>query len=297
MIKKPNGSLRLVIDYRALNRLIKRHQYPMPRVDKYMEALKGNQYFGISDPEERKKTVSVTPDGKFQYKRLPISLAERPRYFQQLITTVTKGLQFQQCLCYFDDIPVMSVTFKDFLINLKLVIQRLVNVGLKAKTEKVLLGVCELKFLGFIVSGSRVKSDTNKIKLLQDLPKMSCGKCHKCNLIKHIQRKLVIPNIKPIPAKPMEVVELDIQGPYIKSENGNRYLVVITDHLTRFKFAKAISLQSAKIIIKVLKRILNENGFKQIVDRPFYHMNFNNKWKIGLLNIRQVHLIIHRPKV
>lgn len=99
-----------------------------------------------------------------------MGLAESPRYFQQLITTVTKGLQFQQCLCYFDDIPVMGVTFKDFLNNLKLVLQRLVNVGLKAKTEKVLLGVCELKFLSFIVSGSRVKSDPNKIKLLQDLP-------------------------------------------------------------------------------------------------------------------------------
>ena len=95
----------------------------------------------------------------------------------------------------------------------------------------------------------------------------------------------------------MEVVELDIQGPYIKSENGNRYLIVITDYLTRFKFAKAISQQTAKIIIKVLKRIFNENGFKQIVDRPFYHMNSNNKWKTGLLNTRQVHLIIHRAKV
>ena len=68
MIKKPNGSLRLVIDYRALNRLIKRHQYPMPRVDEYIEALKGNHYFGIIDlaqgyhqfeldPEERKDCI------------------------------------------------------------------------------------------------------------------------------------------------------------------------------------------------------------------------------------------------
>ena len=62
---------------------------------------------------------------------------------------------------------------------------------------------------------SKLTLNTGSLNYLKNL----CEKCHKCNLIKHIKRKLIIPNIKPIPARQMEVVELDIQGSYIKSKN------------------------------------------------------------------------------
>ena len=68
----------------------------MPRVDDYLEAMNGHKYFALLDlaqgyyqielaPEERVKTVFVTPDGKYQYRRLSMGLAESPSYFQKLI--------------------------------------------------------------------------------------------------------------------------------------------------------------------------------------------------------------------
>ena len=82
---------------------------------------------------------------------------------------------------------------------------------------------------GTIKTYLKINSKYWEPQLFKDIKNL-CEKCHKCNLIKHIKRKLIIPNIKPIPARQMEVVELDIQGPYIKSENGNRYLVVSYDY-------------------------------------------------------------------
>ena len=45
LVPRANGKDRLVIDYRSLNRLIRRKQYPMPRVDDYLEAMNGHKYF------------------------------------------------------------------------------------------------------------------------------------------------------------------------------------------------------------------------------------------------------------
>jgi len=49
LVPRSNGKNRLVVDYRALNRLIKRKQYPMPKVDDYLEAMRGQQYFALID--------------------------------------------------------------------------------------------------------------------------------------------------------------------------------------------------------------------------------------------------------
>ena len=59
---------------------------------------------------------------------------------------------------------------------------------------------------GTIKTYLKINSKYWKPQLFKDIKNL-CEKCHKCNLIKHIQRKLIIPNIKPFPAKPMEVVE------------------------------------------------------------------------------------------
>lgn len=78
LVPKPDGSFRLVVDYRELNRRIKRKQYPMPRTDDYLSALKNKRFFATLDllhgyyqielpPEERLKTVFLTPNKKYVY--------------------------------------------------------------------------------------------------------------------------------------------------------------------------------------------------------------------------------------
>uniref|UniRef100_A0A158P521 Reverse transcriptase domain-containing protein n=1 Tax=Tetranychus urticae TaxID=32264 RepID=A0A158P521_TETUR len=119
LVPKPDGSFRMVIDYRKLNRITKVPRYPMPRIDDCLEVVRGGKYFNIFDlaqgyhqielpPGEREKTVFVTPDGKYHYKRMPMGLASAPFIFQRLMNKVLEGLIYQKCIGYFDDIPVVG---------------------------------------------------------------------------------------------------------------------------------------------------------------------------------------------
>ena len=75
----------------------------------------------------------------------------------------------------------------------------------------------------------------------------------------------VIPGLKPISRNPMDKLELNFQGPYKKSLNGYTYIIVATDYLTRYVFAKPLSNSKATAIIKFLKRIFLEHGIPLLI--------------------------------
>ena len=96
LIPKKNGDHRFVVDYTKLNKLIQKSEYPMPVIDDFLNVLKGNEYFTVVDltigyyqlelaPEVRAKTVFVTEDGKYEFKRLPKGLNDAPYVFQCLM--------------------------------------------------------------------------------------------------------------------------------------------------------------------------------------------------------------------
>ena len=66
--------------------------------------------------------------------------------------------------------------------------------------------------------------------------------CHPCNINKDKAFTFSLPGIKPVAEHPMQIFELDVQGPF-NAKPGPKYLLVATDSLSRFKFAKAVSSQ------------------------------------------------------
>lgn len=181
LIDKPDGSYRLLNDLRAVNRLTNIVYHPMPRVDDCLEAIRGAKFFNMFDlyqgyfqieipPEERWKTVFVTPDEKFHYKRLPMGLACAPFEFQRLMNTVLKGLNYSECLGYFDDIPVIGKSWEELLKNTSLVLERLQDWNLKIKTDKCSFGTTELVLLGHLVNGEGIRPDPDKVAALKRLP-------------------------------------------------------------------------------------------------------------------------------
>uniref|UniRef100_T1KG82 RNA-directed DNA polymerase n=1 Tax=Tetranychus urticae TaxID=32264 RepID=T1KG82_TETUR len=181
LIGKPDGSFRLLNDLRAVNRLTKVIYHPMPRIDDCLEAIRGAKYFNMFDlyqgyfqieipPSERSKTAFVTPDGKYQYKRLPMGLACAPFEFQRLMNTVLNGLNYTECLGYFDDIPVIGKSWEELLTNTSLVLDRLRDWNLKIKTDKCSFGVTELVLLGHLVNGDGIRPDPGKVTALKRLP-------------------------------------------------------------------------------------------------------------------------------
>ena len=147
LVKKKDGSYRLVVDYRGLNKQIEKTSWPLPRINDVIDSLDGNcyisnidltsEYFQMALHEESQNvTVFVTPMGLYEWKRLPIGLASAPGAFQNLMELIMAGLSYEVALVYLDDIIIFGRSFEEHLNCLDLVLGRLKDAGLKIKGSK-----------------------------------------------------------------------------------------------------------------------------------------------------------------
>ena len=96
LVNKKNGEKRICIDYRTLNKITKKIQYPLPLIHDNFDRLQNKKYFTALDmkcgyylipvsKEFRHLTAFVTPEGQFQFLRMPFCICNGPTVFQQLI--------------------------------------------------------------------------------------------------------------------------------------------------------------------------------------------------------------------
>ncbi|KAJ9517102.1 hypothetical protein QJQ45_002613 [Haematococcus lacustris] len=163
-VQKKDGTLRMCIDYRALNKLTVRDRYPLPRIDELFDKLAGKKVFSSLDlqagyhqiritEEDVPKTAFLTPVGQFQFKVLCFGLTNAPATFQRVMNTVFKPLINKSVLVYIDDILVMSNTPEEHLVHLREVLQLMREHKLYAKMSKCEFNQPKLVFLGHIVGG------------------------------------------------------------------------------------------------------------------------------------------------
>ena len=101
---------------------------------------------------------------------LPFGLTNAPATFERLMETVLRGLQWYECLLFFDDILVFRLAFEITLARLEHVFQRLMDAGLKLKPKKCVLFQKEVEFLGHIVGADGVKTQPDKIECVRNWP-------------------------------------------------------------------------------------------------------------------------------
>lgn len=178
VVHKKSGDLRLCVDYRRLNRKIKRDVFPLPRIEESLESLGGAKYFSTLDlvsayhqvevvPGDRAKTAFTTPLGLFEFVRMPFGLSNSPSTFQRLMSQVFRDDIFNILLVYLDDIIVFSSTMEEHISRLEQAFTKLRQHGLKLKAEKCLLFCQEVKFLGHVVSAKGVGTDPEKIAAVE----------------------------------------------------------------------------------------------------------------------------------
>ena len=147
IVKKKDGSNRVVIDYRRLNSLIKKDSYPLPCVDDTNDKLRGAKYFSAMDlisgywqinlpAEEQEKCAIIAQSGLYQPNRMPQGLTNTLVTFQQCMDSIMSDLKLSCVLVYLDDINVFSKTFNDHMSHLRAVFTRLHKAGLKLKPSK-----------------------------------------------------------------------------------------------------------------------------------------------------------------
>ena len=186
LVPKPDGSIRICIDYRKLNAVTKVWSYPIPHVDTLLSKLGGatclstldlkSGYHQIKMAEEsRNKTAFICDDGLFEYLKMPFGLCCAPAQFQQLMEKVLEGMD-DYVGCYLDDIVIFSKTPQEHVQHLQKVFDRLRKYSLKMRKSKCNFFCDTIKYLGFIVDKDGFRPDPAKVEALRNLPTPSTVK-------------------------------------------------------------------------------------------------------------------------
>lgn len=181
LVTKKDGSIRFCIDYRRLNAVTIKDAYPLPRMDDSLDALSGSKWFSTLDlasgywqaeisESDRPKTAFSCHKGLFQFKVLPFGLSNAPAVFERLMELVLRGLNWEKCLCYLDDVIIFGKTFQEALENLKTVFQRFRQANLRLKPSKCTLFQTKVSFLGHIVSEAGISCDLRKTDSVKTWP-------------------------------------------------------------------------------------------------------------------------------
>ncbi len=179
-VKKADGSLRMCLDYRALNKITVKRQYPMPHIQELFDRLQGARVFSSLDlqqgyhqiqipKEDVPKTAFMTPFGQYAYKVLCFGLTNAPSTFQEAMNRVFAGCE-DFVLVYLDDIMVFSKTPEEHVQHLRKVLSLLRQNKFQAKLPKCDFNKAELKFLGHIVGREGIKVDPRKVQAVKEWP-------------------------------------------------------------------------------------------------------------------------------
>ncbi|KAI5323243.1 hypothetical protein L3X38_032315 [Prunus dulcis] len=165
--KKREGTLRLCIDYRALNKVTIKNKYPIPLIADLFDQLGGAKYFTKLDlrsgyyqvriaPGDESKTACVTRYGSYEFLVMPFGLTNAPATFCTLMNKVFHPFLDKFVVVYIDDIVVYSNSLEEHLEHLQKVFQVLRENQLYVKREKCSFVQEEVEFLGHKIRGGQL---------------------------------------------------------------------------------------------------------------------------------------------
>ena len=178
-VKKKDGSLRLCIDYRQLNKVTIRNQYPLPRIDDLFDQLQGAKLFSKIDlrsgyhqlkvrREDVPKTAFKTRYGHYEFLVMPFGLTNAPAAFMDLMNRVFGPYLDKFVIVFIDDILVYSSSKEEHAEHLRIVLQTLREHQLYAKFSKCQFWLDRVAFLGHVVSAEGISVDPQKIEAVVD---------------------------------------------------------------------------------------------------------------------------------
>jgi hypothetical protein len=179
LVKKPDGSWRFCIDYRALNQVTVKNGHALPRIDDLLDKIQGAKYFSSMDllqgfyqlplkESDRPKTAFKTTFGHYQFRVVSMGLSNSPSVFQRVMNQIFQKYLNKFVLIYLDDILIFSKTPQEHLQHIRQVLHIIRKNNLSLKAKKCHFFQSEVKFLGHVISKDGIKPDPEKVQAVQD---------------------------------------------------------------------------------------------------------------------------------
>ena len=178
LVRKPNGSLRICLDPKDLNKSIRREHYQLPTFDEISYKLRDAKYFStldamsgfwqiLLDKNSSDLCTFATPYGRYKFLRLPYGLNCAPEVFHRKFKEVfdIEGVEI-----YIDDILIYGKTVEEHDKRLLKVLEIARKNNIKFNKSKTKLRVNEITYMGHNISANGIKPDNNKIKAIVDMP-------------------------------------------------------------------------------------------------------------------------------
>ncbi|GKE26040.1 putative reverse transcriptase domain-containing protein [Tanacetum coccineum] len=178
-VKKKDGSFRMCIDYRELNKLTVKNHYPLPRIDDLLDQLQGSSVYskinlrsGYHQLRIKEKDIPIITFriwyGHFEFQVMPFGLTNAPVVFIDLMNRVCKPYLDKFIIVFIDDILVYFKDEEEHGKHLKIILELIKRERLYAKFSKCDFWLDSVKFLGHVIDRSGVHVDPAKIEAIKN---------------------------------------------------------------------------------------------------------------------------------
>ncbi|GKD85916.1 putative reverse transcriptase domain-containing protein, partial [Tanacetum coccineum] len=178
-VKKKDGSFRMCIDHRELNKLIVKNRYPLSRIDNLFDQLQGSRVYSKIDlrsgyhqlrvrEEDILKTTFRTRYGHYEFQVMSFGLTNSLAVSMDLINQVCKPYLDRFVIVFIDDILIYSKSRKEHEGHLKLILRLLKKEELYAKFSKCEFWLSKVQFLGHVNDSEGIQVDPAKIESIKD---------------------------------------------------------------------------------------------------------------------------------
>nr|GEY83524.1 putative reverse transcriptase domain-containing protein [Tanacetum cinerariifolium] len=178
-VKKKDGSFRMCIDYRELNKLTVKNCYPLLRIDDLFDQLRGSSIYSKIDlmsgyhqlrvrEEDIPKTAFRTRYGHYEFQVMSFGLTNAPAIFMDLMNRVCKPYLDKFMIVFIDDILIYSKNEQEHGEHLKLILELLKREKLYAKFSKCEFWIPKVQFLGHVIDSRGIHVDPAKIESIKD---------------------------------------------------------------------------------------------------------------------------------
>ena len=176
--KKKNGDVRICLDPKDLNKALKRPHHPMRTVEDVVSRMANAKYFSKIDAksgfwqiklesESSKLTTFSTPYGRYRFLRMPFGINTASEVFQQAMERSFEGYP---CSIIVDDILIWGTTKEEHDANLRIILNRAREVGLKLNLKKCEFRATSITFVGHTFTQDGLKPDTEKTSAIRNMP-------------------------------------------------------------------------------------------------------------------------------